>query len=598
MHSHTFRAIVAIALTVAIAMLSCNSFGQSSRRGMMAISDGEGEYVMSYAEPPIELIVRPFLTRQDLPLFVEYLSLSDAQAQAVERLIAKYLEDFAALLEKMHPQPEGKRFGMREIPADAKDPNANKEAEVKQPEGEPQLRRNADGDVNAEDVEEGAGGGPVDDVSAILLDEIRKEGINVNSLEDLPVEPMIGIGISISGPGEGEPADAAPEPNVDVSVGFGSEDDRLDEGLRAKLEAAAKRAVPRMADAIKKQQIAQLAQGEGLGRSGLPPAEELEKRYRDNESLRARVEEFMKAKEALLNSFYASVKKLLSEQQLQQFPALVRALTRVKTLPWGELDGESVDLIAVTKDQSLTDEQRTAMASVLNDYEMRLHDLLVRRNELLEKTDGEIDRALHDDQYDKALSAADRIARARVAVRDLNDQTIDALQATLDERTGKRVRSAALAEAYPRIWRETIGQKAFDKAIMLEDLDPEIQTLMLEQAATHAQLMSEVNNRLWQAVRREQGNRLKSELESTVARYKGEDSEPIENIMADIRTSIRNAFQERQDLDVRSMKNLYAMLPADAVEKLPPIPTHDVGTPVRAQHTDNGMRILVDEEDE
>jgi hypothetical protein len=110
--------------------------------------------------------------------------------------------------------------------------------------------------------------------------------------------------------------------------------------------------------------------------------------------------------------------------------------------------------------------------------------------------------------------------------------------------------------------------------------------------------MTEVNDRLWHSVRREQANRLKMELESTVARYKGEETGPLDKVMADTRRSIRDAFQERQDLDVRSMKNLYASLPVDMAAKLPNIPKHDVGAPVRADHSEHGGMIILGDDEE
>lgn len=595
MNRHRLSALMGVTLSMVVIAIPCRDvFGQSNNRGMMAIDDGNGEFVLSFAEPNVELITRPFVNRRDLPLFVDYLVLSDAQAQAVKRLIEKYLEDFSILLAEKHPQPAGAHRGMfARRPAPQAEHEKPRMREDDDPGDQPRMEEG-----NDVDGEQNEGDGPLSSIDSILLDEIQKEGIDIKSLDDLPVEPMIGVGISVGGPVEGALMDAPPEPEVSVSIGFQGEDDSLDEGLRAKLEAAAQRAVPRMAEAVRQQQLTQMMEGGGLGGEGAPPAEELEKRYQELEALRARVEEFLKAKKALLASFYSNVKKLLSEEQRTHWPALERALTRVKTLPWGELDGEQVDLIAVAKELALSDDERAAINSALAEYEVRLHELLLRRNELLETADAEIDRALHDRQFDKALSAADRLARSRVAVRDLNDRTTETLGAAIVGRSSTQLRNAALAEAYPRIWRQTIGQQAFYEAILLEDLDPELQALMLEQAGTHAQLMSEVNDRLWQSVRREQANRLKMELESTVARYKGEETGPMDKVMADIRRSIRDAFQERQDLDVRSMKNLYASLPAEMVAKLPSIPTHDVGAPVRADHSEHGGMIILGDDDE
>lgn len=546
-------AVAAVALAAGVAL------GQSDRRGMMMISDGTNQWALSYAEPDIDLIVQPYVNRSDVATFVSQLDLSDAQQAAVQRLIDAYLEDFRTLLADKHPQPE-RAEGMNAMRGGGGD-----EADVRAggPDDEDAGDRARDPEMNA--------------MQSILLEELKADGIVKESLDELPVEPEFGIGVSMFRPDENG---VQPPPEVSVSIGFGSEDDRLDEALRSKLEKAAERAVPRIADAVREQVVADHL--EGVQQS---PSEQIESKWNELQALRERIAEFRKAHEALLTKLFANAKRLLSAEQLEHWPAFERALRRIKTLPWGQLDGESTDLIALVEDLELTNAQQAALAEALTNYERQLDAALKHRNDILDTADQEIDVALYTGDYDEAMSTAERLARARVAVRDLNDRTIETLAPALEGRAAKALRSAALAESYPTIYRRTIGQRAFEDVVLMDELDGELQVAVLELADRHGQLVSEVNDRLYRSVRREQEEQLTRSVERGVAALQGNDDLPQ---AYDEQSAIAQAFQQRQDIDARYMKMLYDMLPAETVAKLPAIPKHDVGERVRAEHREGG----------
>lgn len=547
-----------------VSALAATAAGQGGGRGMVAIDDGNERHALSYAEPDVKAITSPYITRSDIPVFVEYLWLSSAQQAAVERLIEQYLEEFQTLVMDMHPQPErAKMANARRRPGDEGGDGA---ARARAADGEP--AEDEDDQPREEDR--------LSPVLDILEEELKAEGVIKESLDELPVEPGIGIGISVDGPAEdGQP----PQPTVDVSISFGGEDDRLDEALRGKLEAAVQRAVPRIAEMVREREMAMLMQR--MGQEGLPPAEEIAKRFDELEALRKRVSAFKAEADALLQRLFANIKRLLSEQQLEQWPAFERALRRIKTLPWGQLDGESTDLLEVVDELELDDEQMAQLDEALLSYEMQLDAALTRRNGLLETADAVIDRALYIGEYDQATAMAHRAAAARLAVRDLNDRTIDTLAGALGGKPGERLRRESLADAYPRIYRRTIGEQAFDQVIVDDDLDEQARLNVLELAQQYLLRINEVNERLYRSVRREQEDELVRSVERSVATLQNREggmTEPGEP------SQIAEAFQERRDLDAQYMRMLYAMLPEEMVAALPKLPKHRVGEEVAAEH--------------
>ncbi len=553
------------------ALLAGAAAAQTGNRGMIAIDDGNQRYAMSYAEPDLEAILQPYIARNDVPTFEKYLTLSEAQKSAVERLITAYLEDFQQLIHDKHPAPH-----------EAREENRGPMVALVDPRQRQAPKDNGGGD-GADVDDDGNRARPEDrmvNVQDILAEELKADGVIKESLDELPVSPGIAIGISVDGdPESGEP----PTPTVDVSISFGGEDDSLDESLRTKLEAAAERAVPRIAEVIREQAMTDMVERMAGIHEGRSPADEIAARFDELEVLRERVAEFQKEADLLLQRLFANVKRLLSEAQIEQWPGFERAFRRIKTLPWGQLDGESTDLLAVVDDLELEESKVAALGEHLKAYELAMDAALKRRNDLLEEADVLIDRSLYIGEYEAAQTIADRVGAARLAVRDLNDRTIDQMSSHLGGRPGDRLKREALADAYPRIYRQTIGQEAFDDVIMMQDIDPELLSLALELAGQHEQRMSNVNERLYRSVRREQENDVLHGITRTIANLQNRDA--LEDLQDDdTQTAIAKAFQERRDLDARYMKMLYDILPEQMVVTLPAIPKHKVGEEVAAEH--------------
>ncbi|MEE9531206.1 MAG: hypothetical protein V3W52_09455, partial [Syntrophobacteria bacterium] len=113
---------------------------------------------------------------------------------------------------------------------------------------------------------------------------------------------------------------------------------------------------------------------------GGPPTQALdaggaaEQRRQYFDELRESTKKFQRARDALRQDFVNEVRSQLSAEQLELWPGLERALTRIKTLPEGRLDGERTSLLRIVAGLGLDQEQQQAVAEALTAYELQLHE--------------------------------------------------------------------------------------------------------------------------------------------------------------------------------------------------------------------------------
>jgi hypothetical protein len=524
------------------------ALAQPSNRQTMVMDDGEQRRVLHYSEPNLDMVVQPEFTRSDVELFVRELQLSDAQRDVVIRAIEDYLEAFAELKRAQHPDPD-----------------------ERDDQGERKRRRPGG---------KGDGGGQVarmdaDPVRDILLEELRNAGLDINSIDDLPVSPEFSIGVMMGAPGEdGEP----PEPEIAASLTFEGEDDALTPELREKLKQAADKAVPRITEHIREDMKERMGNGEFALRPIAPGEDPLAERWAQVQALRERIEDFLEARARLRQELFLAVQTVLAEPQLERWPKFLRTLTRVKTLPWGEYDGEQTNLIAIARDVELPGNARSKIGSLLQSYELELHEALERRNELLAGIDGKIDLAVREGDEAKAISLVDRITRARMNVRRINDQYTQMLADQLGGEAGKIFRAEALATSYPTVYRQTTGQKAIGEALALDGLSAETIVAIEEMRTAHALELQSINERIVHLLRDQQPKALRESVERVFKLMAGEPDPEMEP--SEVRMAIAAGFRDRQQLDVRTMKSIYSLLTERQVAKLPRIPDVDVAEPV------------------
>lgn len=528
------------ALIVAIPGLWCAvPVLAQAERGTMVQDDGTTRRVLHFSMPDFEVLRRPAYTHPDLPVFNEILALSEPQAALTGDALDDYLEAF-------------RQLALRPLSMD-------------------EAAEAADGPGDA--PRRGSGPGGNEWINDVIGEEMERAGFDPGTRDDFDM----GIEISMGNP---DPEAGGP-PQVQVGVSMTGDD--LDEETQEKLQQIADAASKRIQERISES----MAEGRNpfgapVGPGGDMARDHMAERQADLESMRERVREYRKEANRLRIAFENNVKGLLSESQAEEWPALERALVRIRTLPQGRLDGERTDLIGILKGMDLTAANEQAVAEHVETFELLLHDALTRRNQGVDDIDFKIDEALAEGDGRAAVREAQKATRLHTAVRDLNDSYTDIFADALSDDVAGEFRDKAMKQGYPRAYERTVAARAFEEALASATLTNEQRATIREMYDAYQLQVKSFNDAIRHAIRTHEPGQLPSEIERVVAVIEGDGDRPDH---ADPDEPIDRAEGRRRTLDRQSMMSLYSLLPHERVASLPKVPQRRAGDPITVEGT-------------
>jgi hypothetical protein len=419
---------------------------------------------------------------------------------------------------------------------------------------------NADGEMTIDIDADGSGGNMA---IAIMARAGDGDGLDDPAFDagfgEQSVQVWAEAGESADGEGNG------PVSGVFIAVG-GPDGVELPEEVREQLEQAAQEMAERLMQRLEE------AEAEGVELDvAMPGPEAIEQRQQQIDEMRAAMKRFARQKAELRDDFLVQVRAQLSAEQLGNWPSFDRAFTRIKTLPDGRLDGERTDLLVVADGLDLTEQQREDVAEMLETYEIELDDALRERNEYIQTVTSKLDEAIQNRDFTRALSLVDAATRRRVAVRGVNDRHTEGLAVKLGEEDGSTFKREALRRSYPRVYRRTVGQRSFERAHDLEDLDAETRSGIAEIEAAYAVERAAGNERLRETIHRYQPKEKRQSIERIAAMMSGDELSMDMGHQHD--DPIHKAFKKRTNLDERFMKQLHTLLTPEQIEQLPDLPS-------------------------
>lgn len=285
-------------------------------------------------------------------------------------------------------------------------------------------------------------------------------------------------------------------------------------------------------------------------------------------------------KSTMRTQFVEGLKASLNDDQLVQWPAFERFLTREKSLPRSRLSGEGTNLFLVLDSLELSDEDFAKVEPLLDDYELRLDAALKARNDYLAASSSRLFKALEQGDSTEATRILERQVALRAAVRDVNDDFRTTMMAALGESdAAKRFEQAAIEDGYERVFRPTLAQRAFEAALALDGLDPTVARSIAELQAAYLSELGNGNRNLLATMRREEPGQQTRDATRFVTFMtaamngdfsamaggghfgmggRGEGPDPV-----------RAAFDQRNELSETYVERLRAMLTPEQVEQLP-----------------------------
>jgi hypothetical protein len=207
--------------------------------------------------------------------------------------------------------------------------------------------------------------------------------------------------------------------------------------------------------------------------------------------------------EELTNQVLTDIKDVLSEEQLELWPTLERDRRRRLTLSSNsQVGGEAVDVIALVEDQELPEESLAAIEDTLESYAVELDVALVERNEAFRGMTSGFERIFGDNpEPENVDEAMDRVRRARIQLRGVNERYVDLIAGQIDTEYGEELKKQFKEKAYPQIYRDSNADRYFARVLRLENLD-EGQRDAIEQLEGDYERRVAVVNDKWSAMQR------------------------------------------------------------------------------------------------
>jgi hypothetical protein len=183
--------------------------------------------------------------------------------------------------------------------------------------------------------------------------------------------------------------------------------------------------------------------------------------------------EWASEKKKLQNDFLASVKSQLSDVQSESWPRLQRALRREKSLPNGELSGESLNLLLLAREIDASPLALDAARVAMDEYELKLDEALAARDAEVDATITPLLQAMSTNDAQRGVAAQERIMQRRIAVRAVQDSGITAISTAFGGDLGHNFEKRALKRAFPPVYGPDPVNPLFEAAQALSDLSVE-----------------------------------------------------------------------------------------------------------------------------
>jgi hypothetical protein len=268
--------------------------------------------------------------------------------------------------------------------------------------------------------------------------------------------------------------------------------------------------------------------------------------------------------DALNEQFIESVKAILNDRQLERWPKFERKLTREKQLPLGRFSGEKLNLFHILTEMDLDVPTRTLIEPVLDDYDLRMNDALLKRLGLSRQSRMLMINSMREEDPQKLLQTYDRQIAASVEVRSVNDEYVEAIAAALPNELGATFRQMALERAFARVYRPTPAQRILAAARELESLTPDIRQAVIDLERDYLAELAVINDQLAALLRDYEPKNEQHRAAAFALRGTGQRPERPKD-------PTRDEFRRRDELGKRYIELLKALLTDEQLGSLPGI---------------------------
>ncbi len=286
-------------------------------------------------------------------------------------------------------------------------------------------------------------------------------------------------------------------------------------------------------------------------------------------------EETTAERKALEARFKGDVQALLNDDQWAHWPAFEQFMRRQKTMRMGRLSGESVDLFNIVRDMRIdTIESERDVQPLLEEYARQLDAALVARNEHLDRSTAQTRAIFQNQDIDTAMKNAREESSLRMRVRDINRSFADLIGASMNDRElGTEFQQAFNEQAFGRIWRSTLTQRAIEQALEFEGLQTEVIEAIESLQQTYMLELDTHNRGIQRLTVSEQPDDIVERIERLAARFSDDGGRGGPRFGrfggGDEEDPIRQAYSARDEMDAMYRMMLEELLTPEQAASLP-----------------------------
>ena len=257
--------------------------------------------------------------------------------------------------------------------------------------------------------------------------------------------------------------------------------------------------------------------------------------------------------------FLRNVRAQLSAEQVSNWPHFERSLRREKSLPKGELMGESVDLFLVMRNLRMPYEIEESLDPIMMEYEISLDLMLDARDTRIDGLQDQIKDAMASMDFELGLSAMDQIMVTRVRVREVQDEYILRIAELLPGDWSETFEVTAMKQAYPKVYRPTPIEQLLKTVRAIPTLTGEQHLQLNAIEADFKVQLGALETRLLLAYRQHEPGEPRRKVQQMLDRREGSVSRRQEP------TPMDKIAAERNDLVAATRKRILAILSPEQI---------------------------------
>jgi len=205
------------------------------------------------------------------------------------------------------------------------------------------------------------------------------------------------------------------------------------------------------------------------------------------------IEQWMQERDELGDQLIENVRVILVPEQGELWVKFTRDLYIEQKLKQGVLNGESVNLNHVLRDMSLDPATLATIEQTRNTHANELHGSLENRTRLARGTYETLMDSMNAADSDEETERKLELIDARVRVREVNDQGIQAIAESLQGDLGQRFWDEAMKRGYPTIFRRTPALRVLEAAAANTTYSLDIQEAIDQLLDSYLQELAQIN---------------------------------------------------------------------------------------------------------